>query len=171
MKKKILYVDMDNVLVDFKTALDIQSKAILEEYQGKEDEIPHLFSKMLPMKDAINSFRKLSERYDTYVLSTAPWNNPTAWCDKLEWVKRYLGESAYKRLIISHHKNLNMGDYLIDDRTKNGAGEFSGELILFGSENFPDWQSVCCYLEKVAEIPVDEFDGFYHDIDLNASTK
>jgi hypothetical protein len=39
-----------------------------------------------------------------------------------------------------------MGDYLIDDRTKNGAGEFKGELIHFGTDKFPDWDSVLEYL-------------------------
>ena len=100
---------------------------------------------MLPMKGAVESFKELSKIYDTYILSTAPWNNSTAWSDKLEWVKKHLGDSAYKRLIISHHKNLNAGDYLIDDRTKNGAGEFNGELMLFGSEKYPNWESVCNY--------------------------
>ena len=137
---------MDNVLVDFQSALDIQPKEILEEYSGREDEIPNLFAQMQPMKDAVESFNRLSIIYDTYILSTAPWNNPSAWKDKLEWVKKHLGKAAYKRLILSHHKNLNKGDYLIDDRTKNGAGEFSGELILFGGEKFPDWQVVCEYL-------------------------
>ena len=144
--KKILYIDMDNVLVDFKSALDIQPDEILEEYKNREDEIPNLFSWMLPMKDAVDSFNTLSKVYDTYILSTAPWNNSTAWSDKLEWVKRYLGNTAHKRLIISHHKNLNQGDYLIDDRTKNGAGKFTGELILFGSKEFSNWSMVLSYL-------------------------
>jgi len=147
-KKEIIYIDMDNVLVDFKSALDLQPEEILVEYSNREDEIPNLFAQMKPMINAVESFNKLSKIYDTYILSTAPWNNPTAWSDKLEWVKTHLGETAYKRLIISHHKDLNKGDYLIDDRTKNGAGEFEGELILFGSEKFPDWQSVCDYLMK-----------------------
>jgi len=138
---------MDHVLVDFKSALDIQSNEILDEYAGREDEIPSLFAQIQPMKDAVESFNKLSKKYDTYILSTAPWNNPTAWSDKLQWIKKHLGDSAYKRLIISHHKNLNKGDYLIDDRTKNGSGEFEGELILFGSERFPDWKTVCAYLD------------------------
>ncbi|MDR2556874.1 MAG: hypothetical protein LBC49_04090, partial [Bacteroidales bacterium] len=58
----------------------------------------------------------------------------------------------YKRLIISHHKNLNRGDYLIDDRTRNGAGEFEGELIQFGSERFPDWKTVIHYLMRETNI-------------------
>ena len=53
----------------------------------------------------------------------------------------------YKRLIISHHKNLNKGDFLIDDREKNGAKEFSGELIQFGSDRFKDWETVTDYLQ------------------------
>lgn len=164
MKRKILYIDMDNVLVDFKSALDIQPKEILEKYAGREDEIPNLFSQMQPMKDAVESFKVLYNQYDTYILSTAPWNNPTAWSDKLIWVKKHLGDYAHKRLIISHHKNLNKGDFLIDDRTKNGAGDFTGELILFGSEEYPNWQTVCAYLERTEEIPIEELEGFYHDI-------
>ena len=144
--KKVLYIDMDNVLVDFKSALKLQSEEILDEYKDRLDDIPNLFSQMLPMKDAVESFSLLAQKYDTYILSTAPWNNPSAWSDKLEWVKKYLGQSAYKRLILSHHKNLNKGDYLIDDRTKHGAGEFEGELIRFGSEEYPDWEAVCEYL-------------------------
>ena len=110
------------------------------------NDVPSIFSLMVPMKDAISSFNLLAEKYDTYILSTAPWKNPSAWSDKLEWVKKHLGEKAYKRLIISHHKDLNKGDYLIDDREKNGAKDFEGELILFGSEKFKDWNAVKNYL-------------------------
>ena len=52
----------------------------------------------------------------------------------------------YKQVILSHHKNLNQGDYLIDDRTANGAGKFKGKHIHFGTEKFPDWESVLKYL-------------------------
>ena len=50
------------------------------------------------------------------------------------------------QLILSHNKNLNIGDYLIDDRTANGAAQFMGEHIHFGSEKFPNWNSVLDYL-------------------------
>lgn len=60
--------------------------------------------------------------------------------------KKYLGKHAYKRLILSHRKHLNHGDYLIDDREKNVADKFVGELILFGGKKFPDWKSVISYL-------------------------
>ena len=146
MEKKILYIDMDNVLVDFQSGISKLSQEVINEYESNLDEVPNIFSLMEPLEGAIDSFKILSQRYDTYILSTAPWKNSSAWTDKVKWVQKYLGESAYKRLILTHHKNLNHGDYLIDDRTKNGAGEFKGELIQFGTDKFPDWKSVCSYL-------------------------
>ena len=137
---------MDNVLVDFQSGISKLSKEVINEYDSNLDEVPNIFSLMEPLEGAIDSFKILSQKYDTYILSTAPWKNSSAWTDKVKWVQKYLGESAYKRLILSHHKNLNHGDYLIDDRTKNGAGEFKGELIQFGTDKFPDWKSVCSYL-------------------------
>jgi len=95
-KKKILYVDMDNVLVDFQSGIDQLDEETKSKYDGDLDEVPGIFSLMLPMKDAVESFNELSAVFDTYILSTAPWENPTAWSDKLIWVKKYLGESAYK---------------------------------------------------------------------------
>lgn len=137
---------MDNVLVDFQTGIDRLDEETKKKYDRDLDEVPGIFGLMLPMKDAIESFNELSECFDTYILSTAPWENPSAWSDKLIWVKKYLGESAYKRLILSHHKDLNAGDFLVDDRVKNGAGEFGGEFIHFGKGQFPDWLSVKKYL-------------------------
>jgi 5'-nucleotidase len=70
--------------------------------------------------------------------------------NKLRWIKKYLGESAYKRLILSHHKHLNVGEFLIDDRLKNGVDKFKGEHIHFGTPDFPDWKSVVSYLKVKA---------------------
>ncbi len=146
--KKILYIDMDNVLVDFRSSFEFVDPAFFAEYNEKNklDEVPGIFSLMQPMPGAVEAFETLSKVFDTYILSTSPWLNPSAWSDKLLWVKMYLGESAYKRLILTHYKNLNIGDYLVDDRTKNGADKFKGELILFGSEKFPGWEEVVEYL-------------------------
>ena len=120
---KILYIDMDNVLVDFPSAFPHVDPPLLDRHADNKDDIPGIFSLMTPMPGAV---------------------------DKLLWVKRHLGSQAYKRLILSHHKHLNAGDYLIDDRTKNGADRFGGELILFGSGRFPDWQAVTAYLRESA---------------------
>ena len=143
---KILYVDMDNVLVDFRSGIARIEESTRLEYENRLDEVPGIFSLMSPMPGAIEAYEELAAVFDVYVLSTAPWEHPSAWSDKVLWVKKYLGEPAHKRLILSHHKNLNGGSYLIDDRLKNGAGEFEGEHIHFGKERFPDWSSVMEYL-------------------------
>lgn len=148
--RKILYIDMDGVLVDFQSAFKHVSADTLREYEGREDDIPGIFALMGPMPGALDAYQELSGRFDTYVLSTAPWENPSAWSDKLLWVQRHLGAAAYKRLILSHHKDLNRGDFLIDNRTKRGADRFAGELILFDSPTFPDWPSVLDYLREAS---------------------
>ena len=138
---------MDNVLVNFQSGLDKIDPQTQSKFNDKNDEIPGIFSLMEPVDGAIEAFEKLSSLYDTYILSTAPWENPSAWTDKLLWVKKYLGENARKRLILSHNKNLNQGDFLIDDRPNNGASEFKGVWLEFGpGKKFPNWNSVLSYL-------------------------
>ena len=101
---------------------------------------------MKPLDGALEAYTILASTYDHYILSTAPWGNICSWSDKAAWVQTHLGDSAKKRLILSHNKNLNIGDYLIDDRTANGAAQFMGEHIHFGSAKFPNWNSVLDYL-------------------------
>jgi len=148
--RRTLYIDMDNVLVHFPSAFPHLSDQDHVDFADRLDEVPGIFSKMEPLDGALEAFRELSELFDTYILSTAPWENPSAWSDKLLWVKKHLGPSAYKRLILSHHKNLNYGDFLVDDRTKNGADRFQGEHIHFGTPEFPDWPTVVAYLKRHA---------------------
>jgi 5'(3')-deoxyribonucleotidase len=147
-RKKTLYIDMDNVLVDFPSGISRLDEAARQEYFENYDNAPGIFALMKPVSGAIEVFNKLADKYDVYILSTAPWENPSAWSDKLKWVKTYLGENAHKRLILTHRKDLHIGDYLIDDRKKNGAGDFKGELILFGSGRFRDWKAVEEYFLK-----------------------
>ncbi|WP_241836886.1 hypothetical protein [Aequorivita sp. KMM 9714] len=149
--KQVVFVDMDNVLVDFKSGIDKISEEDKKKYAGNLDEVPGIFSLMEPYEGAIEGYKWLSENFDTYILSTAPWENPSAWSDKLLWVKKHLPEVAYKRLILSHNKQLAKGDFLIDDRKANGAGEFKGKHIHFGPEgkDFADWKTVVTYMKSL----------------------
>ena len=144
--QKVLYVDMDNVLVNFQSGIDALSPSMRETYTGRYDEVPGIFGKMTPLQGAVEAFLELSTRFDTYILSTAPWNNPSAWADKRLWVEAWLGHAAEKRLILTHHKNLNDGDILVDDRTARGADRFKGLHIHFGHPPFEDWVAVLTFL-------------------------
>jgi 5'(3')-deoxyribonucleotidase len=151
MNKKVIWIDMDGVLVDFSGHVESvirYSPYLKEEFEGREDEIPNIFRNAPPIKGAIEAVRKLEDsgKYELYIATAAPWGNPSAAMDKRLWIVEHFGELFKKKMAITHLKNMLIGDYLIDDRTKNGAGEFTGEHIHFGTESCPDWDSV---LEKL----------------------
>ena len=138
---------MDGVLVDiFKACETKYGKESVSKIGDLLDEDPELFFEAEPMAGAIEAYNKLIEVFDVYLLTSSPWKSMGATEAKQRWVMKYLGDSADKRMIVSHNKNLMIGEYLIDDRTANGAGEFKGELIQFGTEKYPDWNSVLNYL-------------------------
>lgn len=138
--KKIIYIDLDNTMSDY---LGAAKELNVEPKDAKH--IIGFFRNLKPMEGAIESYNELAKYFDVYILSTSPWSMPNALMEKLEWVKKYL-PNAYKNVIFSHHKDLNIGDYLIDDLTKNGAGEFTGEHIRIYSDKFPNWESVIKYI-------------------------
>ena len=138
---------MDNVLVNFASGIARLDDATRMEYADRLDEAPGIFALMDPMPRAIDAVHRLVAKYDVYILSTAPWNNPSAWADKVSWVSKYLDDVLHKRLILSHQKDLLKGDYLIDDRHKHGADTFEGEWIQFGKDPFKDWEAVLNYLD------------------------
>jgi hypothetical protein len=65
----------------------------------------------------------------------------------------------YKKIIITHHKNLCIGDFLIDDRQKWGASLFEGKFLHFGSAQFPDWPAVAEFLLNDAASPLPTEEG------------
>lgn len=140
MKKKTIYIDMDNTLANY--AKGAEEKGIAPK---EAKHIEGFFRDLEPMEDAIESYDELSKHFDLYILTTAPWSNPHSLVEKVEWVKEHLPK-AYKNIIFSHHKDLNVGDYIIDDSTKNGVANFNGEHIQIGSEKFPDWKTVTQYI-------------------------
>ena len=147
---KIIYVDLDGVVADFDKGKLEHPLGGVTPYIGRPDKLPGVYENLAPIPNAIESVNKLlnDTNFEVYFLSTAPWDNPEAWMHKRLWVAKYFDEKLIrKRLILSHHKQLLIGDYLIDDRRFNGASEFEGEWIHFGSEQFSDWKSVLDYLQ------------------------
>ena len=147
---KIIYIDLDGVIADFEKDKKEHPLGNITPYIGRPDKLPGLYENLDPIEQSIESVNNLlyDFRYDVYFLSTAPWDNPEAWTHKRLWIAKYFDEKLIKkRLILCHHKQLLLGDYLIDDRPFNGASEFRGKWIHFGSQEFPNWKSVLNYFE------------------------
>ena len=147
---KIIYIDLDGVIADFDKGKKEHPLGNITPYIGRPDKLPGLYENLDPIEQSIESVNNLlyDFRYDVYFLSTAPWDNPEAWTHKRLWIAKYFDEKLIKkRLILCHHKQFLLGDYLIDDRPFNGASEFRGKWIHFGSQEFPNWKSVLNYFE------------------------
>ena len=145
---KLVYIDLDGVVADFVSAMNAHPLRNELPFNKDPDTIPGLFRSLKPIESAISSVEKLlhSDKYEVYFLSTAPWNNPSAWTDKRLWLAEQFGDIINRRLILTHRKDLVKGDILIDDRPNNGTKDFEGELIKFGSDEYPNWDSVINYL-------------------------
>lgn len=165
MRKPIIYVDLDGVVADLGKEMDkhIPDWRTTPDDDKKDKQVnemcqnnPGIFLHLEPIIGAVDAVKELFRYFEVYFLSTPMWTLPRSYSDKRLWVEKYWGEDAKKRLILSHRKDLNIGDYLIDDRTHNGAGEFVGEHIHFGTEKYPDWVSVLAYLENKHPFMVSE---------------
>jgi 5'-nucleotidase len=119
-------------------------------YDIHSNTIPNIFLNLGTIPGAFEAVNKLlcDIRFEIYFLSTAPWNNPSAWTDKQLWLEMLFGEKINRRLILTHRKDLIKGDILIDDRPNNGAANFEGKILKFASLEFPDWNSILKELQK-----------------------
>lgn len=134
--KKIVLIDMDGVLVEF-------GDGSFKENKNKKG----FFLNKKPIKGAVKAFKELSVKYDCYIVSTPVWSNPHCGMEKRLWVEKHIGLEAKKRLILTHHKNLVKGDYIIDDTKNHGVDKFEGEHIMFGQKSYSNWNDVLKYLK------------------------
>ena len=150
MNRKRIFIDMDGVLANWDKGVKDLPEEIYNEYAFRHDEIPGLFLSLEPIEDSVNSVLTLNKYFELFILSTASWGNSGSLSEKINWIKNLYGGDAnspfYKRVVLTHRKDLLIGDYLIDDRPVNGAKDFTGEFIHFGSEGFETWNKVLLYI-------------------------
>lgn len=144
---KRIYIDMDGVLCDFRSAY-FQARQDHQEIEFPQS-IPGIFENLEPIPGAIEAVEHLRSVADVYVLSAPSTRNPRCYMEKRIWIEKHFGYEFTKRLILATNKSLMIGDYLIDDfGSGKGQDGFQGELIHFGSEVFPDWRAVLEFLNE-----------------------
>ena len=141
-----IYIDMDDAPCDF---IGEYHKAI-ERTLG----IQYLqsqfgfFERLPPIPEAISAVNEIiqSEEYDPYVLTAPSTKNPFSYLEKRIWIEKYFVYPFVEKLIICSNKALLKGEILIDDNFGKGQEGFEGQLIHFGSDEFPDWGAVSSHL-------------------------
>lgn len=161
--KKILYIDLDGVIADFDSAIELIHPGISALPEEERRRVIHevckgcseFFQNLLLIEGAVEAVLTLFPQYEIYFLSTPMWDVPHSFSGKCIWLEKHFGELARKRLILSHRKDLQIGDFLVDDRKKHGSDAFRGEFIHFGQPPFPTWKETLRYLLQQAKVEIE----------------
>ena len=124
-----IYIDMDGVIANFQKAAD--------EGGWKHRPDLHVDYRNLEVIDgAIKSLAKLNADHEIFIASTPPWTRPEVWGHKREWLEEHF-PYLKRKLILTHRKDLLIGDILIDDSKYRGQPDFKGNWFWFNK----DWSN------------------------------
>jgi len=142
--REVVYVDMDDTICKFR---DAAWKALHENPGNKWPQSQYKFFENLePIPGAIDGVNKLKTKYRVYILTKPSVLNPLSYTEKRVWIEKHLGFEMCHSLILCPDKTIARGNYLIDDVPQSGHFIPEWEHIHFGTEKFPDWESVLNYL-------------------------
>ena len=134
MNKKIMYIDMDGVIANFKKAADEGG------YTHRPDKYVD-YENLEVMPGAHDALIKLNKDFDIFIASTPPWDRPDMWAAKRRWLAKHF-PWLKRKLILTHRKDLLIGDMLIDDSRWRGQPDFQGTWLWFGTaQRCKDWKS------------------------------
>lgn len=106
MSKKIVYIDMDDVLCDY--ASSCNSARLQTASVTYPQSVPGFFENLSPIDGAIESVEMMLEaaHFDPYILTAPSTHNPLSYTEKRLWIERHFGIDFVHRLIIGSHKGL-----------------------------------------------------------------
>ena len=122
MEKKIIYVDMDGVISDF-------DKAAKEGGWTHRPDLHVNFRNLDVIPGAGEALRQLNQDFDIFIATTPSWSRPDTWGHKREWIGEHF-PWLKRKMVLTHRKDLLIGDILIDDSRWRGQPDFKGDWFL-----------------------------------------
>ena len=129
MNKKIIYVDMDGVISDF-------DKAAKEGGWTHSPDLKVNFRNLELIPGAQDALIRLNQDFDIFIATTPPWSRPKVWGEKREWIEEHF-PWLKRKMVLTHRKDLLIGDILIDDSRWRGQPDFKGDWFWFNK----DWDT------------------------------
>ena len=147
MNKYRIFIDMDGVISDFEKAAE---NLALEKEPLKLSR-PDLFVNYRALgtiSGAIEAVAKLNKDHDVFIASTPPWTRPEVWGHKREWIEEHF-PYLKRKIILTHRKDLLIGDILIDDSRWRGQPDFQGEWYWFNKNwKNKNWEACMKWIYK-----------------------
>jgi len=141
MNKKIIYVDMDGVISDFDKA------AKLGGYTHRPD-LKVNFRDLDLIPGARDALMRLNNDFDIFIATTPPWSRPDVWAHKREWIGEHF-PWLKRKMILTHRRDLLIGDILIDDSRWRGQPDFKGEWYWFNQNwDTRNWDACLKWIYK-----------------------
>ena len=135
-----IYIDMDGVISDFQ-------KAAKEGGFNKRPDLYVNYRNLEVIDGAINAIAKLSADHEIFIASTPPWTRPEVWGHKREWLEEHF-PYLKRKLILTHRKDLLIGDVLIDDTRFRGHPDFQGNWFWFNKNwDNRNWNACLEYIK------------------------
>jgi len=139
--KKIIYVDMDGVISDF-------DKAAKEGGWTHRPDLHVDFRNLEVIPGAGEALRRLNNDFDIFIATTPPWSRPECWGHKREWIEEHFPWLA-RKMVLTHRKDLLIGDILIDDSRWRGQPDFQGEWFWFNKDwDTRNWEACLEWIYK-----------------------
>ena len=145
MNKYRIFIDMDGVIADFEKASNE-----FQRIHGKTNRPDKWvdYRNLDVIEGAIEAVAKLNADHEVFIASTPPWTRPEVWGHKREWIGEHF---AYlkRKIILTHRKDLLIGDILIDDSRYRGQPDFQGEWFWFNKNwNNKNWEACMEWIYK-----------------------